>query len=1138
MSNIRPSKEKLNLVTNAGVLEVRQQADVENYGTVWFNEQAMTNVFSLASMERKYPVAYTSKDSAFIVHRGDNPVRFELAEDNLYSIDTAVQLVQTVKDQAQNYTPRQIKSAKAARTLMQTLGYPTVRDMQNILKSNAIANCPVTSDDVNLAVQIYGPEISPIKGKTTRKKPTPVKGNTVQIPKELREAQRDVDLCFDTMFVNGLPFFTTISKRLMYRTAEAVTSTSMNEYKAKLTNVLRIYQNAGFRVSCVYCDGEFKPLKNWLLDDYDIKMNATSAREHVPEAERNIRVIKERVRAIYHGLPFQAMPKLLLQYLVSDVARKLNYFPNPGSVSPYYSPRELLHQRKLEFDKHCAIPQFAYVQAHEEPTHTNGMAARSLDCLYLRPTTNIQGGHELFNLQTHRVITRRSVTVIPMPQRVIDAINDLAKSDGAKSLKIGTRAGILYDSTEPAGVDTDLDIADEIEIEIHDGIDIADETEADSEQEGDNESEQEDDNPEEEPNESEMAANQEVTKIEEEDPVYADVDGPRRSSRMRNPPDRLNLVQYQDDEAKILAHIMVQFNERMEIQPKQVGHQFVTTYSLRQGIKQFKDKGTQAATAEMQQMLDRKCFQPINKEELSSEESKRALESLIFLTEKRDGRIKARHCANGSTQRAYMDKDQVSSPTVSLEALLLTAVIDAEENRDVATCDIPNAFIQTDLEDHTDGTRTIMKIRGELVDILCDMDPEYERFVVIEGRNRHRVLYVQVIKAIYGLLISSMLFYKKLRTDLQTIGFKLNPYDICVANRDVEGKQQTVTWHVDDLKSSHKNPKVNDEFIKWLNETYGEHGKVKEQRGKHHEYIGMTLDYTVEGEVTIDMVDYVKAMVDNFPNDLTKIAKVASPWTEKLFKVEKESPKLSSDKASEFHTITAQGLFLCKRARPDIAPVIAYLTTRVREPSESDWKKLERMMKFLQQTMTDRLTLRSDGTRVLKWGADATFAVHEDMRSHTGGMVTMGKGAIMSYSRKQSLNTRSLTEAEIVAADDMVGPMLWAQRFLEAQGYKLRANVLLQDNQSAIKMETNGRSSAGKRSRHLDIRLFYVTDQIEKGLIEVEFCPTNEMTADYFTKPVHGKKFQDFRNTIMNLNSSFNALSRQECVGGSARQAD
>ena len=143
VSNIRPSKEKLNLV-------MRQQADVANYGTVWFNDKAMTNVFSLASMEKRYPVTYdSSSESAFIVHRAGDPVRFELAEDNLYSIDTAVQLVQTVNNQAKNFTPRQIKRAKAAQTLRQVLGYPTVRDMQAILKSN---------DDVDLALRQNYPE--------------------------------------------------------------------------------------------------------------------------------------------------------------------------------------------------------------------------------------------------------------------------------------------------------------------------------------------------------------------------------------------------------------------------------------------------------------------------------------------------------------------------------------------------------------------------------------------------------------------------------------------------------------------------------------------------------------------------------------------------------------------------------------------------------------------------------------------------------------------------------------------------------------------------------------------------------------------------------------------------------------------
>ena len=133
----------------------------------------------------------------------------------------------------------------------------------------------------------------------------------------------------------------------------------------------------------------------------------------------------------------------------------------------------------------------------------------------------------------------------------------------------------------------------------------------------------------------------------------------------------------------------------------------------------------------MKQLYDRECFKPIKKQSLNSTEKKRALESLIFVTKKRDGTIKARHCANGSTQRDYMSREDVSSPTVSTESTLLTAVIEAKEGRDVATCDIPNAFVQTEVEKvDKDGNRTIMKVRGELVNILCELDPKYEEFVL------------------------------------------------------------------------------------------------------------------------------------------------------------------------------------------------------------------------------------------------------------------------------------------------------------------------------------------------------------------------------------------------------------------------
>ena len=100
-----------------------------------------------------------------------------------------------------------------------------------------------------------------------------------------------------------------------------------------------------------------------------------------------------------------------------------------------------------------------------------------------------------------------------------------------------------------------------------------------------------------------------------------------------------------------------------------------------------------------------------------------------------------------------------------------------------------------------------MKVRGQLVDMLEELDPTYSPFVVYE--KGVKVLYLQVLMAIYGMLQSSLLFYKKLRKDLESIQFEINPYDPCVANRMVNDKQHTVVWHVDDLKSSHVDEEVN-----------------------------------------------------------------------------------------------------------------------------------------------------------------------------------------------------------------------------------------------------------------------------------------------------------------------------------------
>jgi hypothetical protein len=150
----------------------------------------------------------------------------------------------------------------------------------------------------------------------------------------------------------------------------------------------------------------------------------------------------------------------------------------------------------------------------------------------------------------------------------------------------------------------------------------------------------------------------------------------------------------------------------------------------------------------------------------------------------------------------------------------------------------------------------------------------------------------------------------------------------------------------------------------------------------------------------------------------------------------------------------------------------------------------------------------------MKWFVDASFAVHPDFKSHTGGVMTMGGGAMQALSKKQKLNSRSSTHAELIGVDDAITQVLWTRLFMEEQGYPIEKNILYQDNMSSILLEKNGRSSAGKRSRALNIRYFFVTDQVEKGTLTIEHMPTDDMWGDYMTKPLQGEKFRKFRALI------------------------
>jgi hypothetical protein len=321
---------------------------------------------------------------------------------------------------------------------------------------------------------------------------------------------------------------------------------------------------------------------------------------------------------------------------------------------------------------------------------------------------------------------------------------------------------------------------------------------------------------------------------------------------------------------------------------------------------------------------------------------------------------------------------------------------------------------------------------------------------------------------------------------------------------------------------------VVDDTIDWLRRDYESifedgSGEMKVHRGKIHEYLGMTLDFSVKGQVKITMLKYVKDMIDSWDKvskyDKSKkiMKKSSSAAPDNLFKIDESAKKLNDVKRASFHNIVAKGLYLTKRARPDTCVAIAFLSTRVRTPDVDDWKKLQHLVEYLRRTQELPLILGANGSGVLKWYVDASFAVHPNMRGHTGGGLTLGRGCPFVSSTKQKMNTRSSTESELVGVDDLMPSILWTRYFLNEQGYKIQDNIVYQDNKSAILLEKNGKASSSKRTKHIDIRYFFVTDRIQMGQVRPEWCPSLDMVADFMTKPLQGALFFKFRDLIMGV---------------------
>ena len=175
-----------------------------------------------------------------------------------------------------------------------------------------------------------------------------------------------------------------------------------------------------------------------------------------------------------------------------------------------------------------------------------------------------------------------------------------------------------------------------------------------------------------------------------------------------------------------------------------------------------------------------------------------------------------------------------------------------------------------------------------------------------------------------------------------------------------------------------------------------------------------------------------------------------------------------------------------------------------KKPGVDDWRKLNQVLKYLKGTKHMKLTLSVEDMSVIHWWVDASYNVHKDYHGQTGAMMSLGKGVVISFSRKQKLNVRSSAEGGLVGIDEALPCSLWCRYFIEGQGYTVEQNILYQDNKSTILLAKNGQWSSSKKLKHIKSRYFFIKDNIDKGEVQVKYKPTKRMWSDILTKPKQG----------------------------------
>lgn len=1029
----------------------------------------------------------------------------------------------TVRERESRFTRSEVEAAKGVRLLKLRMGGVSDADLIEFIRSGTAVGCPFTPADVRRAVEIYGPDIASLKGKTTDKGPS--RATVIDLPDT--GEQREQTLHADVFHIGGQAFILAVMRPLKYTFCSILEGKTSEDMTASIKAITAMVESKGFAVKKIEVDPERSLASMRGVGDVDV----VGVGRHVPLAERQGRVVKERCRLVIHSLPFNLAARMV-RFLVLFVVTRLNSMPTAGSGS--LSSRERFTGKRLLFRRNFELGFGEFVEIPTNSPTANDMHERTMSAIALYPVGNDQGSWYFYSLGSCAVVQRSSWTVLPMPDVVIAMLNTMAAEDGNKldagqpivlertATNVGEIPAVRLIAnpalevprygpdglvvtavtkkrknrrSDARGVQLPLEqppVVDPIEAEEMEPNGELGGAEGDwdlplidAPQEAGGQhlwdpvaNDGEDDDPTGENDVADAYLDEPVSDDDRHDddqeqsslPSWEMVDGIRRSLRARRPPKK-------DD-----------FH--------------VGRLSVAASIRELGKDAEAALEKEFQQMRDMDVFDPIRLADLDDSQRKRIIRSSAFVKEKRDENglvtsVKARWVGSGNEMDPSL-YESGSSPTVATETVFVQLALAAGHGMRWATVDIGSAYLHSEMPEFV-----AVYISPQLVKYVLKAFPHARDFVDDKGR-----LLVKLKKALYGCLQSSRLWYNHIAGVLKAAGFSPNKYDSCLFHLGPLGKQVNVCLHVDDLLITANHQEDLDKAIQILKAGFRE---VKVKQDAANGYLGMRITEDVDS-ISVDMLAYEDDCVTSFPGG-GRAAK--SPAEEGLFDVSVDAQLLDGKEQKAFHTMVAKLLYLAKRSRPDLLTAVSFLASRVREPTNEDRAKLERVVSYLRGTPGLGLKFRKRvGSPEVAAYVDASYGIHSDGKSRSGLVVTVNGTAVMWKTGKQSLVTKSSTEAELVSLTDGCTDILWLREMLTSQGYDMAAIPIGEDNKSVmaiLERKTHGMA----RTRHINVRYFFVLDRVECGEVSVVYVPTEDMLADLMTKPVTGRQFQSLRERLL-----------------------